>query len=139
MVLEGSFEQLRKCGARRAECVVYWCASLNQPDLLIGVVHPEHHARYGGYQVDSAWVNQFFLDLRRTRQTVRAQVHTHPGTAGHSEIDDHFSLAPADGFLSLVIPYFATGQATLSGAALVQMQPDGSWAQLSPEEVICVE
>ena len=124
-VLDSSFRQLRDCGAGRAECVVYWCASLDQPDLLTRAVHPVHRAGAAGYEVDSAWVTQFFLDLRSTRQTVRVQVHTHPREAGHSRIDDRFSLAPATGFLSLVIPCFAGGPKGFTATALAQMQPDG--------------
>ena len=56
------------------------------------------------------------------------QVHTHPHEAGHSRTDDQFALAPATGFLSLVIPGFAAGPAGFAGTALVRMQPDGTWA-----------
>jgi hypothetical protein len=118
---------------------VYWCASLDQPGLLNRVAHPVHQAGYGGYEVDSAWVTEFFLDLRRARETVRVQVHTHPREAGHSGIDDSFSLVPATGFLSLVIPAFATGPAGLAGTAMVRMQPDGTWAPADPEEEFCLE
>jgi hypothetical protein len=119
--------------------VLYWCDSLDQPGLLTRVVHPVHHAGHGGYEVDSAWVTQFFLGLRSSRETVRVQVHTHPHAAGHSAIDDRFALAPANGFLSLVIPDFATGPAVLAGTVLVRMQPDGTWTPVLPEEALHVE
>jgi hypothetical protein len=139
VVLDSSFQQLRDCGAGRAECVVYWCASLGQPGLLTRVVHPVHYAGPHGYDVDSAWVTWFFLDLRRTRETVQVQVHTHPREAGHSMIDDQFSLVPATGFLSLVIPDFAAGPAGLAGSALVRMQPDGTWAPADSQEEFSLE
>jgi hypothetical protein len=138
-ILDSTFQQLRDCGAGHAECVVYWCASLDEPSTLARVVHPVHHASRAGYEVDSAWVTQFFLELRRTGEAVRVQVHTHPREAGHSGIDDHFSLVPASGFLSLVIPDFAVGPVMLAGTALVQMQADGNWAPADPEEAFCVE
>ena len=138
-VLDSTFRQLRDCGAGRAECVVYWCASLDQPGLLARVVHPVHHAGPRGYEVDSAWVTQFFLELRRTRETVKVQVHTHPREAGNSLIDDQFSLVPATGFLSLVIPDFGAGPAALAGSALARMEPDGTWAAADPEEEFSLE
>jgi hypothetical protein len=138
-ILDSSFEQLRDCGAGRAECVVYWCAALGEPGLLTRAVHPEHRAGRAGYEVDSGWVTQFFLDLYRARETVRVQVHTHPREAGHSDTDDSFSLAPAAGFLSLVIPEFAAGPAGLAGTVLVRMQPDGTWAPVIPEEALHLE
>ena len=67
------------------------------------------------------------------------QIHTHPREAWHSAIDDQFSLAPATGFLSLVIPDFATGPAGLAGSALVRMQPDGTWASADPQEEFSIE
>jgi hypothetical protein len=138
-VLDSSFAQLRACGAGRAECVLYWCADLDQPDLLTRAVHPVHRAGPAGYEVDSAWVTGFFLGLRSDRQTVRVQVHTHPREAGHSRTDDRFALVPATGFLSLVIPDFAAGPAGLGGTVLAQMQPDGTWAAADPLEALRVE
>ena len=80
-----------------------------------------------------------FLGLRRDRQTARVQVHTHPREAGHSRTDDRFSLVPATGFLSLVIPDFAAGPAGLGSTVLVQMQPDGTWTAADPQEAFRVE
>jgi hypothetical protein len=138
-ILQDSFGQLHECGAGRAECVVYWCASLARPRVLTRMVHPLHHAGYGGYEVDSAWVTGFFLDLLRRQEAARVQVHTHPGEAHHSRTDDRFSLVPAAGFLSLVIPRYAAGPPGFDGAALVRMQPDGTWAPADPGEVFEVE
>lgn len=139
LVLEDSFGQLRRCGKGRAECALYWCAPLDRPDRLTRAVHPAHESGYAWYEVDSAWVTGFFLDLRRRRESVRVQVHTHPAGAGHSQADDLFSLAPAAGFMSLVIPQFAAGSAGLRGTALVVMQPNGTWKPADPREVFRVE
>lgn len=133
-LLEDSFDQLRDCGAGHAECVLYWCAARTAPDQLTRLVHPVHQAGSRWYEVDSAWITEFFLDLRRTGQTVRAQVHTHPRHAGHSGTDDQFALAPAPGFLSLVIPDFATGRATLADTVLMEMDQHGSWAPCPAQE-----
>ena len=138
-VLADSFSQLRRCGAGRKECVVYWCAALDQPDVVNRVVHPVHHAGPGWYEVDSDWVTEFFLQLRADRDTVQVQVHTHPREAGHSGIDDRFALAPVAGFHSLVLPDYATGPIGFADAALVRMQLDGTWQAVPPEEVFHVE
>ncbi len=135
-VLEESFQHLRDCGGGRNECVLYWCAAVDQPDLLVRVVHPVHRGWPAGYEVDSAWVTQFFLELRRTRQTARVQVHTHPEHAGHSQTDDRFSLVPAPGFLSLVIPRYGMGRAGLQDTYLGRMRADGTWTPVRPEEVL---
>ena len=138
-VLDQTFDQLRECGDGRRECVVYWSAATDAPDRVTDVVHPQHTASPFGYEVDSAWVNEFFLALRRLRRTVRVQVHTHPGRASHSEVDDGFALAPTAGFVSLVIPNFAVGTPGLAGSHVVVMKPDGTWAPMQARELFAIE
>lgn len=138
-VLGQTFDQFRMCGAARRECVVYWTALTDSPDRVTEVIHPKHTASPFGYEVDSAWVNEFFLDLRRRRQRVRVQVHTHPGPASHSDIDDGFALVPATGFASLVIPDFAGGVPGLADSHLVLMNSDGSWTAMSPQQFLIIE
>ncbi|MEU2166918.1 hypothetical protein ACH47V_06000 [Micromonospora chersina] len=80
--------------------------------------------------------------MRRTndpvqpRETIRAQVHTHPREAGHSGTDDRFALVPAAGFNSLVIPNFATGPVSLSDTVLVEMGDDGDWKPMVIREAL---
>jgi hypothetical protein len=138
-VLAETFGQLRVCGANRRECVVYWCATRADSNVVSRVVHPEHLGGRFGYEVNSAWVTRFFLDLRVRGETVRAQVHTHPGPASHSAVDDRFALAPSTGFLSLVIPNFATGPVGLNDTHLVVMQRDGTWLATDPASALAHE
>jgi hypothetical protein len=63
------------------------------------------------------------------------QVHTHPRRASHSRTDDIFALAPATGFLSLVIPNFGLGRVSLEGAVLVEMDASGEWIPRPPDQV----
>lgn len=129
-VMAETFDMLATCGAGRNECVVYWCSSKTRPTVAIEVVHPVHTTSPHGYEVDSGWVNAFFLELRTSGHIVVAQVHTHPGAAGHSDVDDAFALVPATGFLSLVLPDFALTEDLLSRAHLVTMGADGHWQEL---------
>lgn len=126
-VLETTFEHLRRCGAGRRECVAYWTGPLDEPGHVDRVERPLHRATVHGYEVDSAWVTTSFLALRDQRRTVRLQVHTHPGRAGHSETDDRFALVTAPGFLSLVIPDFALGPVGFDGAVLVALGENAEW------------
>jgi len=134
-VLSATFEQFRSCGGGQRECVAYWCADTAFPDALTRVVHPDHTAAGGGYEVDDAWVMQFFVSLNKRRETARVQIHTHPRRAGHSSIDDAFALVPAAGFLSLVVPDFALGPVSLDATHLVEMTADGDWVERDPAEV----
>lgn len=135
MLLAETFEQLRVCGEGQRECVAYWVASKAEPYVVRRVVHPEHVSGPFGYEVESDYVNQLFLELRKTDETVRVQVHTHPTLAGHSETDDAFALAPSTGFLSLVFPDFAQGPIGFDGSHLVEMDVQGEWREVKPETV----
>lgn len=134
-LLAATFEQLRSCGNGEYECVAYWVASKNEPDTISRVVHQPHISGPFGYEVESNYVNQLFLGLRKSGETVRVQVHTHPGLASHSETDDSFALAPSAGFLSLVIPDFAQGPISLKGSHLMELDGRGTWRPVKPEAV----
>lgn len=133
-VLRATFEQFRACGDGQRECVAYWCAAADEPDVLTRVIHPIHTAAGGGYEVDDTWVLQFFSSLYHDQETVRVQIHTHPRGAGHSWIDDAYALIPAQGFLSLVVPGFGLGPVSLDATHLVEMTRDGEWAERDPQE-----
>lgn len=138
VLLEATFEQLRDCGDGLRECVAYWVASKSEPDEICRVVHPPHSSGPFGYEVESDFVNQLFLELRKSDETVRVQVHTHPGLANHSETDDSFALAPSAGFLSLVFPDFAQGSISFERSHVVEMDGHGEWRQVEPEAVFDV-
>lgn len=127
---------LRECGGGRRECVRYWCASQSAPTLVTRVVHPDHRSSPFGYEVDSLWVTRFFLELRDRQETAVCQIHTHPGAASHSDVDDKYALAPLAGFLSLVVPNYALGADGLAGTHLVEVQADGRWREVDPDQVI---
>ena len=135
-VLERSFEQLRRCGEGRRECVVLWTGLLGQPGCIDDVVHPVHTASAVDYEIDPAWIGELWLELVEHGRTVRAQVHTHPGGAYHSSQDDAHALIHTPGYLSLVVPAFASGPIGLVGAFLTERASDGSWHEVDPQAAI---
>lgn len=131
-IMADTFVQLKSCGQGRDECVVYWTGPRDVPGAVDGVVQPVHQAGPDWYEVESAWITSFFLGLRRTGRTARAQVHSHPTLAWHSCTDDRHPLAPSPGFYSLVLPRFAAGPVGLDGAYLAEVGSDGIWLERSP-------
>jgi hypothetical protein len=129
-MLEETFEHFRKCGHGREECQALWISSWNTPETLSRVIHSKHAAHFGGFVLDDAWLNAFWLDLGNTNNGVRVQVHTHPGEAFHSKTDDDFPIIHKPGFLSLVIPNFALGPVGFMDAFLTEIQPNGQWKQV---------
>jgi hypothetical protein len=92
----------------------------------------------GGFELDDAWLSGFWLRLAEENLGIRIQVHTHPGEAFHSPIDDEFPIIHTPGFLSLVIPDFALGPIGFERAYLTEIQADGRWQQVSINERVVV-
>ena len=129
-VLRETFAELRRCGAGRRECQVLWTSGWANVGAIDTMVHPVHRARGDGFELDGAWLTEFWLQLARENAGVRVQVHTHPGEAFHSPTDDAWPIVHSPGFLSLVIPDFAQGAVGFDGAYLTELQLDGSWRQV---------
>jgi hypothetical protein len=130
-IMANTFAQLRSCGQGRNECVVYWTGPRGVPGAVDGVVQPVHQAGPDWYEIEPAWITSFFLELRRTGQTAKAQVHSHPTYAWHSSTDDRYPLAVSPGFYSLVLPHFATGPVGLDDAYLAEVGVNGAWLERS--------
>jgi hypothetical protein len=135
-VLGTTFKHLRRCGAGERECVVVWVASIESPDYVDEVLHPPHLASAVRCDFDPAWIGELWLELGRQRRTVRAQVHSHPGPAYHSARDDQFPLIHTPGFVSVVIPNFASGSIGLSDAYVTERNGEGEWRAVDPSDVI---
>lgn len=139
-VLRETFAELRRCGAGRRECQVVWTGPWSTPHEVTTVVHPHHRARGDGFELDSAWLTEFWQRLTATATGVRVQVHTHPGRAFHSAVDDAWPIVHTPGFLSLVIPRFAQGEVGFAGAYLAELDTDGRWTEVDVHErleVVC--
>jgi hypothetical protein len=138
-VIETTFTHFRRCGEGRRECQSLWIGPWAMPDLITEVVHPKHEAHAGGFALDDAWLSDFWLRLADENLGIRIQVHTHPGEAFHSPIDDEFPIIHTPGFLSLVIPDFALGPVGFNEAYLTEIKSDGHWCQVAIEERLVVE
>lgn len=136
--LSATFEHFRRCGRGSNECQVLWIGPWTATDQITEVVHPVHMAHSGGFELDSAWLTRFFFALTKRGQGVRVQVHTHPGEAFHSSTDDLYPIVNAPGFLSLVIPNFATGPTGFADAYLAEIQVNGQWREVPIAERIVV-
>src|ERR1700730_15149359 len=129
-ILCRTFDHLRRCGRGRRECQALWTSTWQTPEVITDVTHPAHTAHAQGFSLDSEWLNAFWIHFGETGQGIRVQIHTHPTSAFHSATDDEFPIIHTPGFLSLVIPNFATGPVGLTGAYLAEITPSGSWREI---------
>jgi proteasome lid subunit RPN8/RPN11 len=134
--LEKTFEHLRACGAGRRECVAYWLGPRAEKDEISEVVHPRHSATSTSYDVDGRWLNELWVRLARDELELRAQVHTHPGSAFHSSRDDDMAAIQTAGFASVVIPHFALGGVSLDRSHVERRENDGSWRAVAAADEI---
>ncbi len=136
-VLPATFRVLRDCGQGECECAVYWTGPGSER-LVDSVEHPAHTHSPFGYEVKSDWLTDFCKRLAATKRSVKAQVHTHPGEAFHSASDDCWPIVSQEGFISVVIPNFATGRPTLDEAWVGTILRDGSWQRLASASEVLV-
>lgn len=60
-----------------------------------------------------------------------AQVHSHPGRAYHSPMDDQYAIITAPGGLSLVVPDFAVRPFAVADCAVYRLARSGKWTEVS--------
>jgi hypothetical protein len=125
-----TFAIFRDCGGGQRECIVYWLGPINLPDIVDEIIHPHHVAIHSGYEIDDQWLTELGFELAKRQKSVRIQLHTHPQEAFHSATDDHWALVHTPGFLSLVIPDYATGPVTLEDAFLTE-RIDRGWREIA--------
>ena len=130
LLLARTFAHFRECGRGRRECQALWTSPWASPETITEVVHGEHQAHAGGFELSSSWLNRFWNELSERDTGIRVQVHTHPFEAFHSPTDDKFPIVHTPGFLSLVIPNFARGPVGFEDAFLAQMQGDGRFREV---------
>lgn len=135
-IMQNTFCTLRECGRGECECAVYWIGS-SESNLVNGVEHPVHRRSPFGYEINDRWLTDFWKRLAASQHSVKAQVHTHPGEAFHSTTDDNWPIVSQEGFLSIVIPDFATGEISLKNTWIGRLCGGGIWSRLpSPEQAI---
>jgi hypothetical protein len=138
-IVRTTFRMLRKCGRAECECVVYWIGPAGE-DVADGLEHPIHKRSPFGYEVDDTWLTELWKRLAVSQRSIKVQIHTHPGQAFHSPTDDKWPIVAQAGFLSMVIPDFATGEPCLDRAWIGILQGDGTWRRLlSPADALVLE
>lgn len=115
---------------------MYWTGPVMSPDLVDGQDHPDHRRSPGEYEIASDWLTRYWFRLARERRGIRAQIHTHPGRAFHSDTDDQFPVVSQPGFISIVIPNFAMGRMSLDDAWVGRLEPDGRWQAVAVDTAI---
>lgn len=131
-----TLEYLQDAGRRNSECVVLWLGRRLTDSIEVEQVWlPPHRAGRLYFEFNEAAMTAMMAKLRKERQMIVAQVHSHPEEAFHSSADDDWAVIRHEGALSLVVPYFAgrTNVETFArDLAAFVLNSSNCWAEIEP-------
>jgi hypothetical protein len=131
LVLREAGEFFELCGSRGLEGTAMIAARAD--GVATRLVIPDQRARSGGGWVEVT--NRGKLDLAaglRSDEVYAARIHSHPGEAFHSPIDDANPALTYGGALSIVVPYFGLGLRRGLDACAVYVRTPSGWRELPP-------
>lgn len=138
-LIAATLEHLRNDGDRGVEGAVLWLASGIGTDTKITEVYrPEQYASRGNFKIPRQSMSALMRHLRFTSRSIAAQVHSHPGMAFHSSIDDEWAIVRHEGALSLVIPDFAlrtSVETFVDDTAVFELSQANVWEEVLPGKV----
>lgn len=139
-VVEASERVLREAGEAGHEAVVVW---LGKPTgngaAAIDRAYVPEQIPYRGSDGVSVRVPEHaitkLIAALEPDERVLIRLHSHPGFAYHSDLDDLNMLVSHAGAISLVVPYFASSGIKLALCSANELQADGEWLELPVDEV----
>lgn len=108
-MLDDTRTALRHWGCRHQEGRVLWAGKMiDQSSFRFSrIVVPRQDNTFFSTSVEHAEIERMNLNLYAEELILAAQVHTHPNSAFHSDLDDEMAICAQVGCLSLVVPFFA--------------------------------
>ena len=131
-IVAESVEQLRSLSDGRREAVVLWTGTHCADEALVRrIVVPYQRASALHFDVPLRERLKIARQLAGCGEKLLVQLHTHPGRAFHSAVDDRLALPRHTGALSIVIPDFAeTWDGGLQQVSVNRHFGAGLWEEL---------
>lgn len=131
---------LRDSGEHGHEAVVLWIGTVQDATTahVSGAIRPRQVAYRSDLGCAVEVPPDAIADLVAAlpdRHFVLARVHTHPGEAYHSAVDDRNLLIAHRGAISVVVPEFAADPLNLARCSVNELGPDGTWRELTPRDI----
>lgn len=131
---------LHAVGREGLEGVGFWAGSLRETvfEVDVAYVPKQLSGRMGGGVLVLISGDELFRMntwLHRSGKTIIAQLHSHPGSAYHSDTDDEFAVITQSGALSIVVPDYAKEAFDLRRLAVYRLSTSGKWQQLPANDV----
>ena len=136
-IIAESAEVLRSLSNRRRESVVLWTGTHRDESALVKrLVVPYQRASAIHFDVPPHEGRRIVRQLASCGEKLLVQLHTHPGKAYHSPVDDRLALPRHTGAISIVVPDFATTwNGDLQEVSVNRHLGGGVWEELSREKV----
>ena len=128
---------LRHLQRHRTEAVCFWLGKVRETSSQIDELWiPEFEATAVSYDISPVEMLRLKEHLDIKDKLLLAQIHSHPGTAFHSETDNLNAASPWPGFISIVIPNLGSLPGPFFEQAQVyELSGGGRWNHLSAVEV----
>ena len=127
--------EIRTYGRRRSEALLFWGGILSASTAQITGIYLPGHRPDGAHAALSKEESRWLVRRLHARdEKLIAQVHSHPGEAYHSDGDDAGAASFHVGFLSIVVPQYGRGVASLNDCAIFEF--DGTvFMELKAESI----
>ncbi|SRR6266567_77055 len=120
---------------RGSEAIVYWAGVVAAGEMVITAIYELNHAPQGdSVRVTPEEARWLVRTLRSRDEKLVAQVHSHRGLAGHSHGDDLWATSFHEGFVSIVVPHFASDVTSPLQCAVLDYR-GGQFQPMAPEEI----
>lgn len=139
-VLDQTWAFLRDRGRQEVEGVVLWLGVVTDPEhahVLAHLAPPQvaYRSEHGlSVAIPQDELSRLIAALPNDVHTL-SRVHSHGGNAYHSSLDDTNMLIAHRGAISIVVPDFAAGPASLLACSVNELTADGTWRELTGRDI----
>ena len=120
------------------EAIAYWAGVQDGEDIRVTrLITPRSYRGEGYVVVPVEEVSRVVNECVSLDDFLVAQLHTHPADEGHSELDDCGTVSKRDGFISLVVPFYARSSTADCPLWFGCQLGNGAWSNFEIER-ICV-
>jgi hypothetical protein len=137
-VLDATGDALRIAGEEELEGVVLWVGRPGDTfvDIVTELIPPQiaYRSEHGvAVQIPDEAIAQIIAALPGG-YAISVRVHSHPGRAYHSSVDDDNGLLSHRGSISIVVPDFAREPLRLQRCSINERDADHRWRELPTDE-----
>ncbi len=136
---EATQRSLRAAGREGNEGLALWSGIQDGTSFAVRTLTtPEQRALRSAegvcVVVDGNALHEVNVAVFKRGERLLAQVHSHPGRAYHSAMDDRYAVITSPGALSLVVPDFAVRPFDVGGCAIYRLTRSGTWIEVPRQE-----